>query len=140
MNIKNLVKKAELTVLGLAIAAGCAGATHGCGDTYTNFNNNGSAGSASEYQGEASRVICERFISCCHQVPDQTTQAVCLLRAGGNINATVSDCMEHFEATFPEEVLECIADTFECRPDPLGYNWQGQCGGKIAALKASVTL
>ncbi len=124
MNINNLVKSAVFA----AAAAGSA-----CGDAY--FNNYGSAGSAPAVNSDdAPRVICKQFVSCCHQVPDWTTQKVCLLHAGGNVDATVSDCMNHFKATYPEDVLECIAETFRCDPDPLGYSWHGQCDADIAAL------
>lgn len=105
MNIENLVKSA---VLSLTMAA--------CGSS------------------DPAREICEQFVSCCHQVPDWTTQKVCLLRAGGNVDATVRDCMYHVEATYSPDVLSCIAGTFRCDPDPLGYGWSGSCNADVAAL------
>ncbi len=129
MNIGDLVKSA---VFGLAIAGSA------CGDTYYNNRDSEESTTTAGYSDPA-REICEKFISCCNQVPDVTDQAVCHSHAGGREDSTVSDCMEHFKGTYSLKQIECIAKSFKCKPNsldgtPAGWNWSESCGADPSNL------
>ncbi|MEK6969887.1 MAG: hypothetical protein AABW48_05660 [Nanoarchaeota archaeon] len=134
MNIENLVKKTKQAICSAGIAY-TAMVNFACGDTY--LNNYGTEESApnTENTGDPARVICEKFISCCNQVPDETTRVDCHLTAGEYVDSSVGDCMNHFEDTYANPALECIAKTFHCQPaNPFEISWNGGCNADITAL------
>ncbi len=127
MNIGNLVKSAVFALATVGSA---------CGDT--NFNNYGSEGTAkgdSDSSNPAER-ICEEFLSCCAQVQDDTAQAVCYLKAGGEVPSDMEDCLARFTSKISPAAVACVAKSFYCEPTEAGYYSLGthDCGGDLAKV------
>lgn len=124
MNIENLVISA-----GISLATVCGA----CGDTYTNFVNNGSEKDQPTDSGSNDPVedICKDYIDCCAHVQDETARVTCYLTAGDKPVSTVSDCTNHLNNVLTPEEAACVAKSFWCNPTDAGFyslGWKGPCG------------